>query len=119
MSREANQADRHQGMSHPSPSHTGERFWGQWGHHQGHTSAGRQTCGWAHTYSRSPTRMTNIWRCSRRRGGFGKAESPTSAEKAKVRRSKLAKRLLSGCSGFIDRPRPLPIMPETRRHSWD
>lgn len=63
--------------------------------------------------------MTNIWRCSRRQGGFRKAESPTSAEKAKVRRSSLAKRLLPGCSGFIDRPRPLPITPETWQHSRD
>lgn len=63
--------------------------------------------------------MTNIWRYSSRQGGFRKAESPTSAEKAKARRSELTNHPLSGCSGFIDRPRPLPIAPETRRHSWD
>lgn len=67
----------------------------------------------------APTRMTNIWRCSSHRDGFRKAKSPTSAEEAKARRSELANRPLSGCSGFIDRPHPLPIVPETRRHSWD
>lgn len=103
-----------------SSSPTSERGFGpDRGHTKNRVSVGRQSRGRARTEPRSPTRMTNIWRRGSRWDGSRKAERPTSAEEATARRSERANRPLSGCSGFIDRPRPLPIAPETRRHSWD